>query len=103
MRMPIAIPLLPAALAVLVAAPAAAQPPEHRIAPGEEPEVRIIEKPDRTIEEYSTNGRVYMIKVNPDMGPSYYLIDRDGDGEWDDRRDRLGEDFVVPQWIIFEW
>jgi hypothetical protein len=100
-RIPIAVLL--AALIALVAGPASAQEPEHRIAPGEEPEVRIIEKPDKTIEEYSTNGRVYMIKVNPDMGPSYYLIDRDGDGEWDDRQDDLGRDFVVPQWIIFEW
>lgn len=81
----------------------AQEQPDHRIAPGEEPEVRVIEQPDKTIEEYSVNGQVYMIKVDPDMGPSYYLIDRDGDGEWDNRRSDLEGDFVAPQWIIFQW
>ena len=100
------------AATALPAGPALAQddpggdpiPPEQRIAPGkEEPEVRIIQRPDMTIEEYSVQGRVYMIKVDPDVGPPYYLIDRNGDGEWDDRLSELGPDVNVPQWTIFEW
>ncbi len=76
-------------------------PPEHRLAPGKgEPEVRIIQRPDVTIEEYRSGGRVYMIKVIPEVGPSYYLYDRDGDGEWDER---FGPEITVPQWTIFEW
>jgi len=79
-------------------------PPEQRIAPGKgEPEVRIIQRPDMTIEEYSVEGRVYMIKVDPDVGPPYYLIDRNGDGEWDDRLSEIGPEMSVPQWTIFEW
>jgi len=93
------------------AAPALAQeegledlPPEQRIAPGKgEPEVRIIQRPDMTIEEYSVEGRVYMIKVDTDVGPPYYLIDRNGDGEWDDRLSEIGPEMSVPQWTIFEW
>mgnify|MGYP006290882429 CR=1 FL=1 len=79
-------------------------PPEQRIAPGKgEPEVRIIQRPDMTIEEYSVGGKVYMIKVDPDAGPPYYLIDRNGDGEWDDRMSEIGPDVRPPQWTIFEW
>jgi len=76
-------------------------PPEQRLAPGKgEPEVTIIQKPNMTITEYRSGGRVYMIKVDPDVGPPYYLVDRNGDGEWDDE---LGPDISVPQWTIFEW
>jgi len=76
-------------------------PPEHRIAPGKgDPEVTIIQRPDMTITEYRSGGRLYMVKVDPDVGPPYYLIDRDGDGAWDDR---MGPDISVPQWTIFEW
>ena len=96
-------------LALLLALPGAAGaqgedpdiPPEHRIAPGKgDPEVTIIQKPHMTITEYRSGGRVYMVKVDPDVGPPYYLIDRNGDGEWDDR---MGPDVTVPQWTIFEW
>ncbi|MEF8792313.1 DUF2782 domain-containing protein [Thiohalorhabdus sp.] len=76
-------------------------PPEHRIAPGEgDPEVTIIQQKDMTITEYRSGGRVYMIKVDPDVGPPYYLVDRTGDGSWDRR---MGPDIAVPQWTIFEW
>ncbi|MFB6259420.1 MAG: DUF2782 domain-containing protein [Thiohalorhabdaceae bacterium] len=97
---------LPALLLVLpVAAPAQDReggvPPEHRIAPGEgDPEVTIIQREDMTITEYRSGGRVYMVKVNPEVGPPYYLVDRNGDGSWDRR---MGPDIAVPQWTIFEW
>jgi hypothetical protein len=101
MRQPFTALLAP--LLLLWAAEAFAQETDHRIAPGKEPEVRVIEEEDRTVEEYSINGQVYMIKVKPDVGPPYYLIDRDGDGDWENRRNNLGGDFTPPQWIIFEW
>jgi hypothetical protein len=76
-------------------------PPEHRLAPGDgDPEVTIIQRPDMTITEYRSGGQVYMIKVDPDVGPPYYLIDRNRDGEWDER---MGPDITAPQWTIFEW
>ena len=47
-----------------------------------EPTVRITtSKEDEVIEEYSSNGRVYMVKVTPAHGKSYYYMDMDGDGE----------------------
>lgn len=98
--------LLPGLLLALPAAVAAQDqegdiPAEHRIAPGEgEPEVTIIQREEMTITEYRSGGRVTMIKVNPEVGPPYYLVDRAGDGSWDRR---MGPDIAVPQWTIFEW
>lgn len=101
--------IAPALLALLLACPAAglAQdadriPPEQRIEPpqGGEPEVTVIQKPDATITEYRSGGRVYMVRVEPDWGPAYYLVDETGDGTWDDR---IGPQISVPQWTLFEW
>jgi hypothetical protein len=68
-----------------------------------EPEVTIIQKKDSTIEEYRMNGNLYMVKVTPAVGAPYYLMDRDGDGMMEFRSSKLGNDMVVPQWVLFEW
>jgi uncharacterized protein DUF2782 len=68
-----------------------------------EPVVTIIRKDDAVIEEYSVNGSVYMIKVTPAVGPSYYLIDNNGDGNFSTKKHELDQDIVVPQWILFRW
>ena len=36
------------------------------------------------IEEYSQDGRIYMVKVTPKNLPAYYLYDLDGDGLFED-------------------
>jgi hypothetical protein len=67
-----------------------------------EPEINIIQKEDRMIEEYRHNGQLYMIKVTPTVGIPYYFIDTDGDGSLDSQQFELqGE--IVPNWILFEW
>lgn len=72
--------------------------------PGEfEPEVRIIKRPGQTVEEYRYNGQLYMVRITPDKGPPYYLIDADGDGNLETRRKELEPDFMVPGWAIFRW
>jgi hypothetical protein len=82
------------------------EPPElpDPIETGEniEPVITIIHKDDAVIEEYSVNGNVYMVKVTPVVGPSYYLIDNNGDGEFNVRRHQL-DNVTVPQWILFRW
>ena len=50
-----------------------------------------------------TNGKLYMIKIVPDAGPPYYLLDTDGDGNMDVRRSDLEKGAQVPQWVIFSW
>ena len=44
-----------------------------------------------------------MIKIIPAIGPPYYLIDTDGDGNMDVRRSDLEEGIRVHQWKILEW
>lgn len=67
------------------------------------PDVTIKRKKEKLIEEYSINGRVYMIKVTPSKGYPYYLIDTDGDGELDSRSNELDPGLMIPSWIIFRW
>ncbi len=85
---------------------AAPEPPDlpDPLVTGEniEPQVTIIRKDDAVIEEYRINGFLYMVKVTPAIGPSYYLIDKTGNGELDTRRSAL-EDAYVPQWVLFTW
>jgi hypothetical protein len=89
--------------------PADAVPPPpdipEQIQRGEpiEPEVTILQKEDSTVEEYRVNGRLYMVKITPSAGAPYYLMDRDGDGMMEFRSSKLGDDVVVPQWVLFEW
>lgn len=81
-------------------------PPPPAISDEEElePEVNIIKREDKTIEEYSVNGRVYMIKVTPDIGEPYFLVDSDGNGSLDARRsNQLQPEMMIPQWVLFRW
>jgi hypothetical protein len=70
-----------------------------------QPEVNIIQRDVKTIEEYRVNGRLYKIKVTPKVGPAYYLIDSDGDGSFETRRtgSQLEPDILIPQWVLFRW
>lgn len=81
-----------------------APPPPPPLRSGEplEPEVTIVQQEDRTVYEYRVNGRVYMVKIVPAVGPPYYFLDQDGDGELEARR--FGpEDLQVPMWVLFRW
>lgn len=67
-----------------------------------EPEINIIQKEDRTIEEYRINGQLYMIKVTPAIGIPYYFIDTDGDGSLESQQHELAG-HIVPNWILYKW
>lgn len=67
-----------------------------------QPEVTITKRGGDTIQEYSINGQVYMVKITPSKGLPYYLIDSDGDGSLETRRNELDDPEVV-QWRIFSW
>jgi hypothetical protein len=79
---------------------AAAPPPDAAV---EEPEVTIIQREQDSIEEYRVQGRLYMIRVIPRRGVPYYLVDTDGDGNLETRRNQVGEDLLVPNWTLFRW
>ena len=69
-----------------------------------EPTVTIREEEDRRIEEYSLNGKVYMVKVTPAKGPPFYYVDTDGDGTLElDERSRALNPVQPVQWKIAEW
>ncbi|MEW7979062.1 MAG: DUF2782 domain-containing protein [Candidatus Sedimenticola endophacoides] len=77
-------------------------PPQIESGEALEPEVTIRESKKGTIEQYSVNGRVYMVKVTPRTGPPYYLVDSDGDGQLDQIEDSP-RSLSVPQWVLFRW
>jgi hypothetical protein len=83
------------------------EPPElpPRIQSGEEmePDITIIRKGKDTIQEYRRNGVLYMIKVQPQVGPPYYFLDLNGDGKMDVKKSDLDRNTDINLWTIFSW
>ena len=79
--------------------------PPPVIESGEEMEadITIIRKGKQKIQEYRRGGKLFMIKVVPDVGPPYYFIDVNGDGKMDVRRSELDRDSDINMWKIIEW
>jgi hypothetical protein len=108
---------------LLMAFPVAAQPGPSGLPPATGPQIQlpvvnprgdeqpnlgpnVVIKPrpnEPMIEEYRVNDRIFMIKVTPEKGFSYYLVDTDGDGRLDSRRNALEPNFLVPQWTLMRW
>ncbi len=64
----------------------------------------VIKAPkQKTIDEYRVNGKLYMIRITPEKGAPYYLVDADGDGNLETRSNELAPDFLIPSWVIFSW
>lgn len=63
-------------------------------------EIRRLDNGD-VIEEYRTNGRLTEIRVKPNRGPAYTVLDANGDGRLD-RKDTEGP--VAPiYYTLYEW
>ena len=71
--------------------------------PDDDPEITITRSQSEIIEEYRANGRLYMIKITPKKGFSYFLVDTDGDGSLDSRQNELDEGLLIPRWTLFSW
>jgi len=85
--------------------PAAPPPIPPKVSSEEiEPGVVITEREGERIEEYSQNGRVYMVKITPVKGPAYYYLDEDGDGQLELRESDRAMNPVQPvYWKVKEW
>lgn len=84
----------------------AAPPPIPPKVPGEEfePSVVITQREGQRIEEYSQNGRIYMVKIIPVKGPAYYYLDEDGDGQLELRESDRKLNPVQPvYWKLKKW
>ncbi|NEX20995.1 DUF2782 domain-containing protein [Thiorhodococcus mannitoliphagus] len=67
-----------------------------------EPEITIVEDGDQLIYEYRVRGVLYMVRIQPQFGPPYYLYDLNGDGLID-AQDSSPTNIAIPQWVLFEW
>jgi hypothetical protein len=97
---------LPAAAAErpgnLQPAPDLPPPPDFSLDPALEPQVTIIKRGTDTVEEHRVGGKLYMLKVTPATGASYYLIDEKGDGKMT-RQDSMDSGIRPPMWVIHSW
>jgi hypothetical protein len=99
--------LLPLAFAALAQSrpadlqplPEVPPPPPGLVDPSLEPQVKIIKRGEDRVEEFRLNGKLYMLKVTPAHGVSYYLIDEKGDGIMS-RRESFDTGIRVPMWVI---
>ncbi|BCU07023.1 hypothetical protein Atep_17000 [Allochromatium tepidum] len=67
-----------------------------------EPDITIRESGGEIIYEYRVRGVLYMVRIQPQFGPPYYLYDLNGDGLID-AQERAARNISVPQWVLFEW
>ena len=69
-----------------------------------EADITITRRGEKTIHEYRMNGKIYKIKVIPDIGPAYYFIDPDGNGEMEEVSESDLDSLIkINQWTIFSW
>jgi len=59
-------------------------------------------KPD-IVEELRVNGQLYAIRITPKRGLPYYLVDSDGDGNLETRKNDTDSDLLIPAWVIKKW
>ena len=85
------------------AVPAPDVPPPVKSGEVLEPDITIIAGEKETVHEYRVNGILYMIKVVPQSGPPYYLLDTDGDGDLESRSNGPDTGVLVPMWMILRW
>ena len=67
-----------------------------------EPDVNIIKAETETREEFRIKGKLYMVKVTPSVGPAYYLVDNQGDGNFIEAN-IPSPTVKPPMWILHSW
>lgn len=95
--------LLPSFAAAEETSTAPLPPPLVNGDPSLEEEVVITPRSDERVKEYRMNNQLFMIEIIPTKGPSYYLLDTDGDGVLETRRYNVEPDVTIPRWVILRW
>jgi hypothetical protein len=72
-------------------------------ASGPDDTVTIKPSVKEVVNEFRVNGQLYMICVNPTKGSTYCLVDADGDGNLETRKNDLSPDFLIPAWVLKRW
>ena len=68
-----------------------------------EPEVTGVQKQDATVTEYRMKGKLYMMRVVPKVGKPYYLVDKEGNGRFNQMADGGGDNLAPPRWVLLEF
>lgn len=66
-------------------------------------EVTIQDAKTNTVEELRVNGQLYAIRITPRRGVPYYLVDSDGDGNLETRKNDTDPALLIPAWVIKKW
>ena len=90
--------VLPVLLSSLLLAACATMQPAPEVPENAVEAIRTEANGD-VVTEYRVQGQLRMVKVVPTRGPTYYLVDRDGDG----RMDPLKGDAPVTYYKLYGW
>ena len=84
--------------------PISAPPPPPPLRSGEplEPQVTIRRNQREVVYEYRRNGVLFLVRVQPRVGPPYHFVDVDNDGTLDYRPGDPVRN-SINQWILYRW
>lgn len=63
----------------------------------------VLESRNTTMAEHRRAGEVYLIEVKKRNAGTYYLSDRDGQGQRESRSSDLENDVDSAKWSLFRW
>jgi hypothetical protein len=81
--------------------PELAPVPDGPPGPDDAPAVTVRPSSQGTVEEFRSNGKLYMLKITPRVGRPYYLVDPRGDGRFN-RMETL-PNLRPPMWTVREF
>ncbi|MGN7611664.1 DUF2782 domain-containing protein [Magnetococcales bacterium HHB-1] len=66
--------------------------------------IQLFENRDGTkIRVLKVNGFIYRVEVTPPKGPTYLLIDGDGDGRFERQLSGYDQRLAIPHWVLFRF
>jgi hypothetical protein len=68
---------------------------------GDAPAITVKPSGQGKVEEYRSNGKLYMLKITPKVGKPYFMVDPRGDGRFERQETLPG--LQPPQWVVKEF